>query len=61
MYLGDGKFQGFGTIISIESEINKKLLDNYNDGLPVAQQKKLTDVPGLQNYARRPVADKMVK
>ena len=47
--------------MSIESEINQKLLDNYNTGLPVAQQKKLADVPGLQNYARRPVANKMVK
>ena len=61
MYLGDGKFQGFGTVVSTESEINQKLLDNYNTGLPAAQQKKLADVPGLQNYARRPVANKMVK
>ncbi|HEX7836383.1 MAG TPA: DUF4157 domain-containing protein [Kofleriaceae bacterium] len=60
MYLGDGKFQGFGTGVSTEAEINQKLLDNYNDGLPPAQQKKLADVPGLQKYARRPVADKMV-
>jgi len=60
MYLGDGKFQGFGTSISTEAEINQKLLDNYNDGLPPGQQKKLGDVPGLQNYARRPVAAKMV-
>jgi hypothetical protein len=61
MYLGDGKFQGFGTVVSTEAEINQKLLDNYNTGLPAAQQKKLADVPGLQNYARRPVANKMVK
>lgn len=61
MYLGDGKFQGFGTTVSTEAEINQKLLDNYNSGLPAAQQKKLADVPGLQDYARRPVANKMVK
>ena len=61
MYLGDGKFQGFGTGISTEAEINQKLLDNYNGGLPPAQHKKLADIPGLQNYARRPVADKMAK
>ena len=61
MYLGDGKFQGFGTSVSTETEIVKKLLDNYNNGLPAAQQKKIKDVPGLQDYARRPVADKIVK
>ena len=60
LYLGDGKFQGFGTRILTEAEMNRQLLDNYNDGLPPAQQKKLGDVPGLQNYAHRPVADKMV-
>jgi hypothetical protein len=61
MYLGDGKFQGFGTEESTEDGINKKLLAAYNDGLPGSQQKKLEDLPGLQNYARRPVAENIVK
>jgi hypothetical protein len=35
-------------------------VDNYNRGLPPAQQKNLADVPGLLRDVYRPVASKMV-
>ncbi|HEX2690415.1 MAG TPA: hypothetical protein VHN14_27560 [Kofleriaceae bacterium] len=61
LYLGDGKFQGFGTTVLTESEMVEKLLANYNAGLPVAQQKQIGDVPGCQNYAHRPVVENIFK
>ncbi len=61
LYVGDGKFQGFGTPVLTEGEMREKLLDSYNVRLPVAQQKQIEDVPGLQNYAHRPVVEKIVR
>jgi len=61
LYLGDGKFQGFGTAVLTEAGMQKKLLDGYNVGLPAAQQKQLGDVPGRQDYAHRPVVENIVK
>jgi len=61
LYLGDGKFQGFGTTVLTENELREKLLDNYNVGLPVILQKQIGDVPGLQNYAHRPVVANILK
>ena len=61
LYLGDGKFQGFGTTVLTEGALREKLLDHYNEGLPIAQQKQLDDVPGLQSYANRPVVENIVK
>ena len=61
LYVGAGKFQGFGTTVLTEEEMRKKLLDAYNVGLPIAQQKQLGDVPGRQNYAHRPVVENIVK
>ncbi|HEX7837524.1 MAG TPA: DUF4157 domain-containing protein [Kofleriaceae bacterium] len=60
LYLGDGKFQGFGTEALTEAEMDQLLVDNYNRGLPPAQHKDLADVPGLLRYVYRPVASKMV-
>ena len=59
MYLGNGKFRGFGIAEESEGDVNKKLLDEYNTGLPKADQVK--SVPGLQNYARRPVISEVEK
>jgi len=61
LYLGGGKFQGFGTTVLTEDEMREKLLDSYNQGLPVAQKKQIGDVPGLQSYAHRPVVENIVK
>jgi hypothetical protein len=61
MYLGNGKFQGFGTTALTEGELRHKLLDSYNAGLPVAQQRQIEDVPGRQDYAHRPVVENIVK
>jgi hypothetical protein len=61
LYLGDGKFQGFGTTVVTEDEMREKLLANYNAGLPPRQQKQIGDVPGLQKYAHRPVVENIVK
>lgn len=61
LYLGDGKFQGFGTTVLTDGELREKLLDNYNAGLPDAQKKQIGDVPGRQNYAHRPVVENIVK
>lgn len=61
LYLGDGKFQGFGTTVLTERELREMLLDNYNAGLPDAQKKQIGDVPGRQNYAHRPVVENIVK
>jgi len=61
LYLGDGKFQGFGTPVLTEDEMEKKLLDNYNAGLSFFQRKQIEDVPGLQNYAHRPVVRNIVE
>ena len=36
MYLGDGKFRGFGVPVETEKELTQKLLDQYNAGLPKA-------------------------
>jgi len=61
LYLGNGKFQGFGTRVLTEAQLLNKLLDNYNAGLPAAQKKEIGDVPGLQHYAHRPVVENIVK
>lgn len=61
LYLGDGKFQGFGTTVLTEGEMQKKLLDSYNLGLPPAQQKQIGDVPGRQTYVHRPVVENIVR
>lgn len=61
LYVGEGKFQGFGTTVLTDAEMREKLLDNYNVGLPTAQQKQLGDVPGRQNYAHRLVVENIVK
>jgi Protein-glutamine gamma-glutamyltransferase len=61
LYLGGGKFQGFGTTVLTEGELREKLLDSYNVGLPPAQRKQAEDVPGLQHYANRPVVENIVK
>jgi hypothetical protein len=60
MYLGGGEFQGFGTAVSSAAEINQKLLDNYNAGLPPPQQKQIGDIPGMLLYARRPVMQRII-
>lgn len=60
LYLGNGAFQGFGTGVLTEAELAQLLLDHYNRGLPPAHQKQLGAVPGLEKYAHRPVASKMV-
>jgi hypothetical protein len=59
MYLGNGKFRGFGVAEESEADLTKKLLAEYNKGLPAADQKM--SVPGLQNYARRPVISEVEK
>ena len=61
LYLGDGKFQGFGTTVVTEGEMRQTLLENYNVGMPAAQQKQIGDVPGLQKYAHRPVVENIVR
>ena len=61
MYLGGGKFRGFGVKEMTETELNKDLLKAYNTGLPAADQKTLADVPGLQDYARRPEIEEITK
>jgi len=61
LYVGDGKFQGFGTPVLTEGEMEKKLLDSYNVGLPISQHKQIEDVPGRQNYAHRPVVENIVR
>jgi len=55
MYLGDGKFREFGIDEKTETELIQELLNEYNDGLAAIDKKVITDVPGLRNYARRPV------
>ena len=60
MYLGTGTYQGFGTAVSTADGIRQKLLDNYNNGLPKTEEKKLAAIPKFPTYARRPVVDKIV-
>ena len=55
LYLGGGKFRGFGIAKQTESELNKELLKEYNAGLPTGDKKAIGDVPGLLHFARRPV------
>ncbi|MGZ5442173.1 MAG: hypothetical protein ACXW5U_10650 [Thermoanaerobaculia bacterium] len=59
MYLGNGKFRGFGVGEESDADLNKKLLDEYNKGLPAADRK--TSVPGTRKYARRPVISEVEK
>jgi len=61
MYMGRGKFRGFGVQNLTEADMNKELLDAYNAGLPDAEKKVLADVPGLQDYARRPVIKEITR
>lgn len=61
LYLGGGKFRGFGTKELSEDDLKKELLREYNAGLDAADQKTLADVPGLRDYARRPVIAEITK
>jgi hypothetical protein len=61
IFLGGGKFRGFGTAERTEDGLKQELLDQYNAGLPAADHKVLADVPGLQNYCRRPVIAEITK
>jgi hypothetical protein len=60
LYLGNGLFQGFGITKPIsESDLDKKLREEYNKGL--SKPKQTASVPGLQNYARRPIISQIDK
>ncbi len=61
LYLGGGLFRGFGVPEVSEADLRQRLLDAYNTGLPPADQKTRADVPGLQDYARRPVIKEVLK
>ncbi len=61
LYLGGGKFRGFGIAERTENELKQELLDQYNAGLSAVDKKMLADVPGLQNYCRRPVIAEITK
>jgi hypothetical protein len=61
LYLGGGKFRGFGIAELSEGDINAELLREYNSGLAAADKKTLADVPGLQKYARRPIIQEILK
>lgn len=61
LYLGNNKFRGFGVSELDEGQLKAKLLDAYNTGILLSDQKKLSDVPGLQDYARRPVIEEITK
>jgi hypothetical protein len=60
VYLGGGKFSGFGAQSKTEDQMKEKLLEKYNQGLSPADQKKLADVPGLGHTAKRPVMGKIM-
>jgi len=67
LYMGGGKYQGFGpntfaggTSLT-KATIEKELCDQYNAGLLSADQKDCSTIPGLQNYARRPVIEEIEK
>jgi|GEM_PF-5571292 len=60
VYLGGGKFSGFGAQSLTEGQMLNELLEHYNRGLPPAEQKKLEDVPGLGHMAKRPVMEKIM-
>ena len=44
IYLGDGKYQGFGVDRLNEDDMNKKLVEKYNTGLPAADNKTVADL-----------------
>ena len=61
LYLGGGMFRGFGVDVLDEEGYKKKLLKEYNAGLPAEEQKTLDDVPGLPDYVRRPVIEEITR
>jgi hypothetical protein len=62
MYLGDGKFRGFGTSEKTEQQMLDKLMEAYNTGLPdIEKITNTSQLPGLMNYARRPVISEIEK
>jgi hypothetical protein len=62
MYLGNGKFRGFGTLELTEQGMLDELMKYYNSGLQDSEKITDTDqLPGLRNYARRPVISEIEK
>ena len=42
--MGGGMYRGFGVVSQLETDLNKELVKQYNDGLPVGQKKTLADL-----------------
>lgn len=61
LYLGGGRFRGFGIDEGDEEGVKRELLAQYNRGLPAEEQKTLDDVPGLPDYVRRPVIEEITR